>query len=263
MKPLTPIVSASAAARLDAARSAAMSAVPPLLVVAPTRSAADEFAFSLAAEKGATFGVTRSSVAELVVQTAIPALAAKGLTPSAPLSDEAVSARVADDLMTRDGLKYFAPVAAMPGFPRALSRTLGELRMAGVDAASLTGSDANDDLAALLERAGDERAKSGAVDYATMLETATAELKKPPSRFAASTLILLDVAIGSKAEANFIRALISVAGHVIATIPSGDTATLEHLAPLAPQAPQAPQAPWAPSSILTSPSPPPAALHLP
>ena len=36
-------------------------------------------------------------------------------------------------------LAYFAPVADMPGFPRALSRTLGELRMAGLTAESIGG----------------------------------------------------------------------------------------------------------------------------
>ena len=72
---------------------------PPILVIGATRAAADEFALSIAAEKGATFGITRSSVAELVAQLALPALARKGLTPSAPLSDEAVSARVTDDLL--------------------------------------------------------------------------------------------------------------------------------------------------------------------
>ena len=219
MHHLTTIVFASAAARLSAARSRALAALAgggqagggPLLIVAPTRSAADEFAFSLAAETGATFGVTRSSVAEIVVRTAIPALAAKGLTPSAPLSAEAVSARVTDDLMTRDGLKYFAPVAGMPGFPRALSRTLGELRMAGVSPSALSrgpalsersssqsdglreskGHDANDDLAALSSRAAEERERSGAVDYATMLETAAAELKKKPAALGATTVVLL------------------------------------------------------------------------
>ena len=89
----------SAAARLDAARAQVLALAPPILVIASTRSAADEFAFSIASAKGATFGITRASVAELVARIAVPALAKKGLTPSAPLSDEAVSARVADDLL--------------------------------------------------------------------------------------------------------------------------------------------------------------------
>ena len=126
---------------------------PPILVIGASRSAADEFALSIAAEKGATFGITRSSVAELVARLALPALAKRGLTPTAPLSDEAVAARVADDLLKKNSLEYFAPVAGMPGFPRALSRTLSELRMAGLGPDRLSGHAANNDLAGLLESA--------------------------------------------------------------------------------------------------------------
>lgn len=228
-----------------AARKAIGTIDPPLLIVAPTRSAADEFALSLAAQRGATFGVTRVSVAELVVRIAIPALSARGLTPSAPLSDEAVSARVADDLMTREALKYFAPVADLPGFPRALSRTLAELRMAGVVPSQLAGHDANADLAALLERAIEERAKSGAVDYATMLATATEALAKGSSPVTDKTVVLLDVAITSEEDAKFVRAVVDASRAAIATIPSSDHHTLQALG----TKPQAPQAPYAPKAL--------------
>ncbi|HUQ87639.1 MAG TPA: PD-(D/E)XK nuclease family protein [Vicinamibacterales bacterium] len=231
MNTLTSIVLPSAAARLDAARARILGIDPPILLVAATRSAADEFAFSIADIKGATFGITRSSVAELVARLAVPALARHGLTPSAPLSDEAVSARVTHELMADASLKYFAPVADMPGFPRALSRTLSELRMATLDPSQLKGHRANNDLSALLERAIEERQRVGAVDYATMLETATSELKSNRARLSGTTVFLLDVAIGSKSEAAFIEALIAAAKTVVATIPSGDAGTLEHLAP--------------------------------
>jgi len=247
MKTLTSIVLPSAAARLDAARARILEIDPPILVIAATRAAADEFAFSIANTKGATFGITRSSVAELVARLAVPALARQGLTPSAPLSDEAVSARVTHELMTDEALKYFAPVAEMPGFPRALSRTLAELRMAALDPSRLSGHKANDDLSALLERAIEERRRAGAVDYATMLETATTELQSNRASLGDKTVFLLDIAIGSKSEAAFINALIGAAKSVVATIPSSDASTLEHLE-LAPQAPQAPQAPKAPKA---------------
>jgi hypothetical protein len=248
MKPFTSIVLPSAAARLADARARIAAIDPPIAIIAATRSAADEFAFSLAVGKGATFGISRSSVAELVVTIAIRALSRDGLTPSAPLSDEAVAARITDDLMTDQALKYFAPVAEMPGFPRALSRTLGELRMAALDPSRLTGHAANDDLSALLQRAIDERQRAGAVDYATMLATATEELRSGRHVLADKTVLLLDIAIGSKMEAEFIHAVIAAAGSVIATIPSGDKATLEHLH-LAPDAPRAPRAPRAPCAL--------------
>ncbi|HYB93447.1 MAG TPA: PD-(D/E)XK nuclease family protein [Vicinamibacterales bacterium] len=229
MPPITSIIEPSADARLAAARTLTLALEPPALIVASTRSAADEFALSLAAVRGATFGITRASLAEVVVGIAIPALSRNGLTPSAPLSDEAVSARVADHLLTKNGLKYFAPVAGLPGFPRALSRTLSELRMAGVAPSRLSGHDANDDLSALLAHAIDERHKSGAVDYATMLATATEELTQRPDAFADRHLVLLDVPVTSKAEAAFIQALIAGARSAIVTAAEGDRRTIAEL----------------------------------
>ncbi len=233
--------------RLDAARARLQELEPPVLVIAPTRAAADEFAFSIALRKGATFGISRMSTAELVARLALPALAKQGLTPSAPLSDEAVSARVADELLKKEALTYFAPVAHMPGFPRALSRTLGELRMAGLDPDRLTGHDASEDLSALLARAIEERRRVGAVDYATMLATATAELTSNPKQLADTNVVLLDIAIGSESEAAFSQALIASAKTVIATIPSGDAQTLAALK--SSQAPTA-TAPEAPGALL-------------
>jgi hypothetical protein len=234
LREITSFVSAGAAARLAAARRRVVATEPPVLIIGATRAAADEFALSIAAERGATFGISRSSLAELVSRLALPALARQGLTPAAPLSDEAVAARAADDLVTRQQLEYFTPVARMPGFPRALSRTLGELRMAGVEPDRLSGHAANDDLRALLERAIEERHKAGAVDYATLLTTATAELRAHPELLSDKTLVLLDIAITSQAEQAFAKAVIDAAGSVIATIPSGDVETLDALSIAAP-----------------------------
>ena len=228
-KTLTSIVLPAASARLDALRATIAGLEPPMIVIGSTRSAADEFALALARDKGATFGITRVSVAELVARTALPVLARQGLTPTAPLSDEAVAARVADALLKQDDLEYFSPVADMPGFPRALSRTLGELRMAGLGPDRLSGHPASADLAALLGGAIDERTKAGAVDYATMLATATAELRAHPAQLADKTVVFLDVAIGSQAEDAFIHAVIHAAASAIATVPSGDARTLQAL----------------------------------
>ena len=223
------MVSPSSAARLAQARKSLDAAKPPILIVGASRAAADEFALALAAERGATFGVTRMGLTELVAKLAVPALAKRGLTPSAPLSDEAVAARVADDLLARDQLEYFTPVGLMPGFPRALSRTLSELRMAGIDPDRLSGHPGNDDLSELLASTIEAREKAGAVDYATMLETATAELTAHPEFLATITVVLLDVAINSKAEAVFVRAVIAAAMAVVVTVPTGDRRTLEEL----------------------------------
>ena len=223
------IVSPSSAARNDAARSRLADVEPPILIVGASRGAADEFALGLAVDRGATFGISRTSLTELVAKLAVPALARRGLTPSAPLSDEAVAARVADDLLKRGELEYFEPVADMPGFPRALSRTLAELRMSGVQPTDLGGHPASDDLGALLQRAVEEREKAGAVDYATMLETATGEVLANPAHFRDYTVVLLDIAITSTTDATFVRALIDTAGTTVLTIAAGDSRTLSAL----------------------------------
>ena len=224
------IVSPSARVRLDSALEIVRTMESPLMVIAASRGAADEFAFALAAIRGATFGVNRSSLAELVARLAIPALARRGLTPTAPLSDEAVAARVTDHLLKTGRLEYFAPVADMPGFPHALSRTLGELRLGGITPEVLTASGGTPDLGALLARAIEERQQAGAVDYATMLETATEELRRTSSQYADRSVLLLDVAINSSTEEKFVKELIAAAGKLVATVPSGDSRTLRALA---------------------------------
>ena len=60
------IVSPSSAVRLQAVKQQLTAIEPPLLIVAASRAAADEFALSLAADRGATFGITRAGLTELV-----------------------------------------------------------------------------------------------------------------------------------------------------------------------------------------------------
>jgi ATP-dependent helicase/nuclease subunit B len=232
-------ISPSAAARLGAARKAVKERLKEegtsaaALIVGASRAAADEFAIDFTVERGATFGLRRTGFSELVARLAVPVLARRGLTPSAPLGDEAVAARVAFEAYDDDALEYFAPVARMPGFPRALGRTLVDLRMAAVSPSTLAGHAGSRDLGTLLERAIDERKNAGAVDYAEMLDTASAEIEANQGQFAGSTVLLLDVAITSKSEARFANALIAAARDAIVTVPAGDTQTLSHLRPQA------------------------------
>src|SRR5439155_12044877 len=57
--------------------------------------------------------------------------------PGTQAGAEAIAARAAFDARAAGELAYFAPVAGMPGFPKALARTLYELRLAGVGPTSL------------------------------------------------------------------------------------------------------------------------------
>jgi hypothetical protein len=197
------------------------------VIIGASRAAADELAAQAAMERGGLFGVTRAGYQELVTRLALPALARDGVSPSGALSAEAVAARAAFEAVSDAALEYFTPVAGLPGFPRALSRTLGELRLAGVVAGDLTSVDESGaDLAELFERVSEQSAKSGAVDRARLLEMATRVLHSGAVTFAGSTIVLLDVPIATRADALFVAALVGVAGDVCATVPVGDDRTL-------------------------------------
>src|SRR5262245_1913514 len=126
---LLTIESTSAAVRLREAERyvAACPAGDELLLVAASRPAADDLARNLARARGATFGVHRFSLTQLAARYAAPALARRRLAPTTALGTEAVAARAVFDATAAASLSYFAPVASMPGFPRALARTMAEL----------------------------------------------------------------------------------------------------------------------------------------
>ena len=102
------------------------------LIVAASRGAADDLARDAARRRGASFGWHRFSLLQLAARLAMAELARRGRSPSSPLGAEAVAARAIFDVIENGELTYFSPVVRTPGFPRALARTLGELRLAGV-----------------------------------------------------------------------------------------------------------------------------------
>ena len=160
---------------LSAARFlASLAADRTALIVGATRAAADELAFTVASERGGVFGITRASFAELVTKLALPALARESLSPTGGLGAEAIAARAAFEALQAGRLTYFAPVAHLPGFPRALSRTLSEVRLAGLAAADVAHvAQAGGDLAELLVRTEGESRNAGTVDRAALLDAAT------------------------------------------------------------------------------------------
>ena len=127
------VYSDSAARRLEHARGwLRRAATPgPVLVVSATRGAADDFVRSLLGPGEGLFGIHRTTPDRLAADLARAALARRDLAPVTGLGMEALAAR-ASERCSQEGLQYFGPVADYPGFPRALRRTLTELRLAGV-----------------------------------------------------------------------------------------------------------------------------------
>ncbi|MDP1571327.1 MAG: PD-(D/E)XK nuclease family protein [Vicinamibacterales bacterium] len=223
------VTSPSASVRRDAAREALAALAPGAgaLIVAATRAAADELAADVARARGASFGIERTSFYELAIRLALPSLARDGLTPNGALGAEAVAARATFEARSDGTLDYFAPVAHLPGFPRAVTRTLAELQMAGVepgDVALLDGP--GRDLAALIDLARHEARRAGTVPRATVLRIA-ADALSSPGVLSATMLVLLDVPVTTPADEALLRALLDAAPDVMATVPDGDDATLE------------------------------------
>lgn len=134
-------------------------------------------------------------------------MAERGLTPLSNLGLEAVSARVAHAAAQSGLLQYFEPVAALPGFGRALARTLSELRLAGIRPDLLTArGPAGADLARLLDAYEEEIAERRLADLTAILEFAT-EAARMGSPETGLPLLLLDVRVETRAHREFFRRL--------------------------------------------------------
>lgn len=226
------IESSSARLRLDQARAfvRAHAARGDVWIVAASRGAADDLARTIAAEAGATIGLHRFSLGQLALRLAGPVLADDERAPATFLGSEAVAARATFDALRDGGLAYFEPVARTPGFPRALARTVQELRLAGVGADRLGALPlGGGDLAALLRRFDDQFDEAHAIDRAALFDAATrAREAADGSRLPA--LLLLDVPIDSDVELCFVRALLRLpSADALVTAPFGDLATLGRL----------------------------------
>lgn len=226
-------ISTSASARLDAV-ARRLEARPPaseVLIVGASRGAADDLVRRLSRHVGATFGLTRLSFTELAARVASTLLSETPRVPGTQTGAQAAATRATFDALGEAELAYFGPVAKLPGFPKALARTLHELRLAGVDAESLAvASPAAADLARLLNRVVEQFGRSAVIDRPALFETATrACLSAGAVRWTGTPLVLLDVPLDSRVEAAFARAVAGRAPDVVATLPDGDERTLAAL----------------------------------
>jgi len=218
------VLSSSAAVRLDAARGFLGGRLPgsEVVVVGASRGAADDLARDLARRAGATFGLTRFSLTEVAARAAAARLAGARRVPGSSAGAEAMAARAVFDAIAADELAYFAPVASLPGFPKALARTVHELRLAGVAATRVS-----PDLAVLLSRLEAQLAQGGVDDRAALFRLAADACRGGQVRWAMLPLVLLDVPIDSRAEQEFAAALVASSPDVLATVPDDDRAALD------------------------------------
>ena len=177
-RPFEIFESASAETRLAAAASflRRVPAIQPVTIVAASRGAADDLARRIALERPATVGLARYSLTQLAARVALTRLAGQGVAPATPLGNEAVATRATFDAARARTLTYFGEVAGLPGFPRALARTAGELRVAGVAVAAVAAAgEAGGDLALLLASVERELLEAPSADRARLFSVAPAQ----------------------------------------------------------------------------------------
>lgn len=223
--------SASAVERISAAEKFVSSfrSSTELLIVGSSREAADDFVRNIAISSEATFGFHRFSLMQLASRLATPRLAAHGIVPNSLVGAEALAARAVYEALVEKKLKYFSPIARFPGFARAASATIGDLRLAGVSSRPVYELDeAGPDDAALME-GFEEHAREALIgDRKMLFDAARDEVRSGPD-LARHPALFLDVPVHSAAERAFVVELAARSISVLFTCPPGDLRTLENL----------------------------------
>ncbi len=190
-----------------------------VLVIGASKGVAEDFARSVSAQ--GSLGVHTVTLTQVVTTLASEEVAARSLTPISKLSQEALAARVVH--AAASDLEYFGPVAKMPGFVRALSSTLSELRLESVDLGLLKASgQPGPDLARFAQAYDAELTARGLVDWAmllTLAESAAARRQHPWLRL---PMLWLDLPVRFARQRNFLRALATSAQELLALEVSRD-----------------------------------------
>jgi RecB family exonuclease len=207
-----------AASRIELARRwlASRPADAEVLVVVPSVAAGADLVRGIAAERGAFFGWHHLTLGALAARLAAPELARRGLAAASPLAIEALCIRVVHAL--GDDLGPFQAIADRPGLPRALARTLLELRSNGIDAVP-------DALGRLLEAVGRELDAARIADRATVMALAAEAARRGEGLVGLPTLFV-DVPLGAALERDLCAALVERSPDVLALQPTGDTRAL-------------------------------------
>jgi ATP-dependent helicase/nuclease subunit B len=198
-----------------------------LLIVAFSQVAAAEVARS--ARRPATFGWHRFSLDGAAAAIASQALAARRLVPVGQLAIEALCARVVHACAGTGELGRLQPLAGRPGLARALARTLGEIRLAGLRPDALR--PIRSELADLLRIYEAELARTRLADRATVLALASERIRDGIEHpILGHPLLLADLSLHSALERNLAAALARRSDDVLAVVPPADALSVKHLA---------------------------------
>jgi ATP-dependent helicase/nuclease subunit B len=231
---ITIIRAARSADRIRAARDflAAVAPGSEALIVANNPAGADDLVRTLARERGATFGLHRLTLDQLIFTLAIAEMASAGVLPLTNSSAVAIAARAVFSLKARGDPSYFDSVMNYPGFAEALAATRRELSLNRMGPPELEQLDrAGASLAAILRQFDRELADAHLIDRASMIDHAIAAVSAASApHLAGIPTLMLDVPLENLCERDFVAALAARAPRILATIASGDERSLDLLA---------------------------------
>jgi ATP-dependent helicase/nuclease subunit B len=196
-----------------------------LLILGATLAAASDLVRGLAKSKGSAFGWHRLTLAQLAASIALPGLIERGVASVSQIGSEATVARLVHRSKTEGRIGRFEPIAATPGFPRAIAAVITELRLAHLSPVAV--SSAAPDLAPLLAAYEAELVELALTDWPGILSLAGERVRA--HRLAGLPLLMLDVPIANEAELAFVRALACETPEILATVPTADEPTLTKL----------------------------------
>lgn len=201
-----------------------------VLIVAATHRAADDFARTAAPKKSGLAGAHRTTLLRLASELATLSLARDGRAVMSMLGVEALTARCVHRARREKPLEYFEPVAAMPGFSRALASTLSEVRLEDVDRARLESlGPGGRDLFRLGTIYAAELLTSELADPAHVLRLARDVARLGHHRLFGLPMILLDVAPEFALESELIGAIADRASETLSTLHAHDLRGIEAL----------------------------------
>jgi ATP-dependent helicase/nuclease subunit B len=196
-----------------------------VVIVGATLDAANELVRQVAQGKGAAFGWHRFGISQLAAVIATPVLATRGVVPLSRIGTEAIVARLVHRLKTERALGRYQSVSETPGFARAMTGVIAELRSAGLQSNSV--ENVAPDLAPIIRQYERELAEGGFTDWSGTLELATSAIAGlDRHRLIGLPTLLLDVPTVTEAEFAFVSALAAASPATLATIPAADAATL-------------------------------------
>ena len=199
-----------------------------ILIIAPTRAAAHELAIT--AFPNGCQGIHAFTLIQLAASLAAQPLGRRNLAPISRLGIEAIATRIVNAAQRAKKLRYFSPVAHTPGFPRALARTIAELRLQGVPASGLASTGApGQDLAHLLHLYEQELEQRSLADLPMLLGFARQEAAANPNRFTGLPLLLLDLTVESQSHEKLLAALIEKSPSVLAICISADEQSVANI----------------------------------